>query len=161
MFWEALKSTIMGNNSSGEDDECETENENVSVQILHREPSPFDDFEFGDLSPAARAMFVDRKHTHSFQVRGPTYLKDKKKMHPGPAICKLMLLELYEVEPKDGDRHDHVASRGLARKRVETIAALPGSPFQLVINFQIPGDPPVSLFFVILFSCLISVIRSV
>eukprot|EP01034_Spumella_vulgaris_P039018 gene39018-48185_t len=105
----------------------------------------FDDFEFTDLSPAARAMFVDRKFSHTFQVRGGNYLDDKKKVHPGSAMCKLMLLELYEVESKDGDRHDHIASRGLAKQRREAISALPGNPFVIVANFQIPGDPPISI----------------
>jgi hypothetical protein len=116
----------------------------------------FDEFEFDDLSPAARAMFVDRRYTHAFQVRGPKYLDDKKKVHPGSAMCKLMLLELYEVEAKDGDRHDHVASRGLAKQRREAISALPGNPFVIVANFQIPGDPPVSIHFVYLFDVILN-----
>ena len=56
--------------------------------------------------------------------------------------------EIYEVdasrEPEGSkDRHDHVVRRGLARRRLESIAALPGQPFQFIVNFQIPGDPPV------------------
>ncbi len=47
----------------------------------------FDDFEFTDLTAPSRAMFVDRKFTHNFQVRGATYLDDKKKVHPGSAMC--------------------------------------------------------------------------
>ncbi len=145
----------MGNNASGEED---TENEKVDspdnntpkvtpatsfTSISEDNGNEFDTFEFTDLSAAARQMYVDRKHTHAFQVRGPNYMDDKKKIHPGSAMCKLMLLELYEVESKDGDRHDHVASRGLAKQRREKIASLPGNPFQIIINFQIPGDPPV------------------
>ena len=72
-------------------------------------------------------------------------MDDNNKEHPGPALCKLMLMELYEVEPQDGDRHDHVCSKGLARKRIEAISSLPGKPFIYAINFQIPGDPPVSM----------------
>ena len=45
----------------------------------------------------------------------------------------------------NSDRHDHVASRGLAKKRVAAITSLPGQPFVIVINYQLPGDPPVSL----------------
>ena len=37
----------------------------------------------------------------------------------GPAICRLVIMELYEVE--DGSRHDHVASMGLAKERVDAI----------------------------------------
>ena len=36
-----------------------------------------------------------------------------------------------------------MASRGAAKERMEAIAALPGNPFQIIVNFQIPGDPPV------------------
>ena len=108
------------------------------------ESREFDTFQFDDLSDFAREQFLDRKDDHKFSVRGENYLNDKKKFHPGPAMCKMMLLEVYEVESKDGDRHDHIAVRGLANSRREAIAALPGSPFQILLNFQIPGDPPVS-----------------
>ena len=62
-----------------------------------------------------------------------------------------VLQEIYEVdaakEPEGSkDRHDHVVTRGLARRRREAIAALPSRPFQFIVNFQIPGDPPVSRF---------------
>ena len=60
----------------------------------------FEDFQFADLSPAARDIYIDRRFTHSFQVRGPHYKTDGKKVHPGSAVCKCMLMELYEVEPK-------------------------------------------------------------
>lgn len=145
--------------SVSDDEESDDEESEKSVNCNTPPPAPvmtgpdlstmtadqleFEGFEFEDLLDEAREMYVDKRYTHSFQVRGPNYLEDKKKMHPGPAICKLMLLELYEVEAKDGDRHDHIASRGLAKKRMEEIAKLPGNPFQIIINFQIPGDPPV------------------
>lgn len=109
------------------------------------ETREFDSFQFDDLSDFARDQFLDRNADHKFSVRGPAYLDDKKKQHPGNAVCKLMLLEVYEVETdKDGDRHDHIALRGLAKSRRDSIAALPGNPFQIIMNFQIPGDPPVS-----------------
>jgi Protein ENHANCED DISEASE RESISTANCE 2, C-terminal len=38
-----------------------------------------------------------------------------------------------------------VAQRGRARDRVEEIARNAGNPFQFIVNFQIPGDPPVSI----------------
>jgi hypothetical protein len=60
----------------------------------------FEDFQFTDLSPAARDIYIDRRYTHNFQVRGPLYKSDGKKVHPGAAVCKCMLMELYEVEPK-------------------------------------------------------------
>ena len=62
---------------------------------------------------------------------------------------KLMLMELYEVEAKHGGRCDHVASRGVAMRRRESIAKLPGNPFQIILNFQqktikfrMIGNPP-------------------
>lgn len=33
-------------------------------------------------------------------MRGESYCDDNKKVSPGPAMSKLLLLELYEVEPK-------------------------------------------------------------
>ena len=52
---------------------------------------------------------------------------------------------MYEVEDSNCDRHDHVASRGLAKQRVEAITSLPSHPFVIVVNYQLPGDPPASL----------------
>lgn len=97
-----------------------------------------------NLSEKANDMYRDRRYDHNVTVRGQNYMEDQKKINGGSAICKFMLMELYEVEPRHGDRHDHIASRGRAKKRVESIAQLPGRPFQLVLNFQIPGDPAVS-----------------
>ena len=34
------------------------------------------------------------------QVRGNSYLTDQRKVDPGPAMAKLMLMELYTVEAK-------------------------------------------------------------
>ena len=62
--------------------------------------SIFEDFHFSDIAPAARDIYIDRRYIHNFQVRGKTYKIDGKKIHPGSAICKCMLMELYEVEAK-------------------------------------------------------------
>lgn len=129
--------------TDGELTEKESKEKAKSQRLAARKA--FDEFEFPDLSPAAKAMFIDRRFSHNFNVRGVNYMTDKKKVHPGSAMCKLMLLELYEVESRDGDRHDHIAVRGMAKARREAIAALPGNPFQFIVNFQIPGDPPVSI----------------
>ena len=72
-------------------------------------------------------------------------MDDQKKVAPGPAMSKLMLLELYEVEAKDGDRHDHVVSRGKAKQRLEALRTLPEHLFFIVFNIQLPGDPPISI----------------
>lgn len=53
-----------------------------------------------DMSEPARNMFRDRAHCHSFKLRGASYLQDSEKVDPGPPLFKLMLMELYEVEPK-------------------------------------------------------------
>jgi len=136
-----------------EDDEAEEEEYLGSPQQRARQATrstdfstqEFDDFAFDDLIPEARKIWRDARETHAFQVRGPTYLEDNTKVYPGNAMCKLMLMELYEVEPRDGDRHDHVVSKGLAKERLQAILSLPHSPFLIVVNYQIPGDPPVSL----------------
>ena len=109
------------------------------------DPHVFYNFEFEDLESSARDIFRDRSYAHTFKVRGPTYFIDQQKTDPGPAMMKLMLMELYEVEPKDIDRHDHIASRGLGQERVQVLRNLPGNPFIFVVNFQVAGDPPVSL----------------
>ena len=72
-------------------------------------------------------------------------MEDQKKIAPGAAMSKLMLLELYEVEAKDGDRHDHVVSRGKAKQRLEALRTLPEHLFFIVFNIQLPGDPPISI----------------
>ena len=73
-------------------------------------------------------------------------MEDQKKIAPGAAMSKLMLLELYEVEAKDeNQRHDHIVSRGKAKQRLEALRTLPEHLFFIVLNFQIPGDPPVSI----------------
>lgn len=106
----------------------------------------FDRFEFSDVLPEAKKHYWDAGSSHHFELRGATYLEDKTKSHPGPAMLKLMLMELYEVDASEpGDRHDHICSKGLAKKRIEAISSLPGKPFIFVINFQIPGDPPISM----------------
>lgn len=122
-----------------------TKTRSASMATRDLSSSTFDKFEFEDIDPEAKAHYWDSGSAHHFLLRGVSYMDDNTKEHPGPALFKLMLMELYEVEPQDGERHDHVASMGLARKRIEAISSLPGNPFIFVINFQIPGDPPVSM----------------
>lgn len=43
-----------------------------------------------------------------------------------------------------GDRHDHIARFGLARRRVQAITRLADVDSVFIVNIQIPGDPPVS-----------------
>ena len=62
--------------------------------------SVFNNYEFPGISPEVRARYCDRAYSHKFKVRGPTYFVDQRKEDPGPAMCKLMLFEIYEVEPR-------------------------------------------------------------
>jgi len=73
------------------------------------------DFRFTDEHPSARAMYSDCSYTHGFKVRGSTYKKDRRKVDAGSAVAKLLLMELFEVEPRHGDRIDHIASKGKAK----------------------------------------------
>lgn len=110
-----------------------------------KEWKAFDEFSFADQTEVERKMSLELGRTHDFKLRGQNYLQDQVKVHPGNSLARLMGMEIYEVDPKDGDRHDHVVSRGQAKKRLESISNLPGNPFQFVVNYQIPGDPPVSI----------------
>lgn len=64
-------------------------------------------------------------------------------------MCKLILMELFEVDTiMYGDRHDHIVSidQGVVKQRVDVISSqIEGNPMVLVLNIQIPGDPPVSI----------------
>ena len=108
--------------------------------------STVDNCEWTDVSKEARAMYTCRATTHPMKVRGETYMEDQKKIAPGAAMSKLMLLELYEVEAKDeNQRHDHIVSRGKAKQRLEALRTLPEHLFFIVFNIQLPGDPPISI----------------
>ena len=69
-------------------------------------------------------------------------MRDKKKIDAGPALFRLMSMEIFSVE--EGDSHFHVATQGVIKRRVEAALCLQHPPFLFIINFQLPGDPPVS-----------------
>ena len=48
---------------------------------------------------------------------------------------------------KYGDRLDHIAALGRVKRRIEIMHNLPGNPFVIILNLQIPGDPPCSIVF--------------
>jgi hypothetical protein len=54
--------------------------------------------------PASAKRIYSAPHldysNHGFQVRGRTYLQDSIKVNPGLPMCKMMLLEMYEVQAK-------------------------------------------------------------
>lgn len=105
-----------------------------------------DDFKFLDINPAFKYMFKSCRETHGIPARGRTYMTDKKKINPGRAICELILMEVYEIPARDkADRADHIAMRGQVKRRLEALKTLTDNPFIFLLNFQIPGDPPVSI----------------
>jgi hypothetical protein len=101
---------------------------------------------WSDVSKEVLGMYEDARFSHSFKVRGPSYLTDKKKMDGGPAIAKLCLMELYSL-PKEIERIDHIALKPQVKKRMEYLKSLEENPFLLIINIQIPGDPTVCTVF--------------
>jgi hypothetical protein len=80
--------------------------------------------------------------SHPFKVRGPQYIRDKKKIDAGPALFNIFCMEIFSVD--EGDSHFHVATRGVVKRRIEAAMTLKQPPFLFIINFQLPGDPPVS-----------------
>ena len=59
-----------------------------------------------------------------------------------------MLMENIHVDTaKYGDRLDHIAALGRVKRRIEIMHNLPGNPFVIILNLQIPGDPPCSIVF--------------
>jgi hypothetical protein len=48
---------------------------------------------------------------------------------------------------KYGDRLDHLSAIGRVRRRVQIMSQIQDKPFILLLNLQIPGDPPVSIVF--------------
>jgi hypothetical protein len=91
---------------------------------------------------------------HGFKLRGQSYKTDGKKVPAGPPLSRLLAFETYLVDVAreglgpDGhptERHDHVAARGVCRRRLEAVLCLRDPPFLYVMNFQLPGDPPVSM----------------
>jgi hypothetical protein len=116
------------------------------------------DAEFTDQSDLEKSMSRDLRMNHKFLVRGKNYARDGKKIETGPAIFRLVIMEIYEVE--SGTRHDHIASMGRAKQRIDALnrfarppacpshdepTSLAEPPYLYVMNFQIPGDPPVSI----------------
>lgn len=51
---------------------------------------------------------------------------------------------VYKVEP-ERLRKDHIVSKGKAAALLQEMLALEGQPFIFVVNFQVPGDPPLSM----------------
>ena len=58
-------------------------------------------FQWLDLTPQAKDMYIDIKYTHDFKVRGPNYMGDKKKVccikKKGLFLCYIYFYRLYTV----------------------------------------------------------------
>mmetsp|Transcript_13012 Transcript_13012/g.19629 ORF Transcript_13012/g.19629 Transcript_13012/m.19629 type:complete len:375 (+) Transcript_13012:187-1311(+) len=98
--------------------------------------------------------FSDAAMSHELKVRGKTYIDDRVKVQSPGAVSTLVGFEIFEVDIEDGahtsgsgnsSRYDHIASKGLMKQRIEAVKRLQDPPFLFILNFQIPGDPPVSL----------------
>jgi len=79
-----------------------------------------------------------------FKLRGAAYLKDKKKVSPGPAVFQLVGIDVTCTATKN----DNIAtwSEG-TYQRAQRNAALTGEkpPFMLIINWMLPGKPRINL----------------
>jgi hypothetical protein len=108
-----------------------------------------EDFQFSDIPKQIAQMCEDSKFSHSYQVRGLNYLNDKKKVSGGFAIAKFMGMELYKVKnpTKERDRYDHIALYPKVQRKIQALSALQEKPFVVLINIQIPGDPPIMVCF--------------
>jgi len=82
----------------------------------------------------------------SSQVRGPFYLEDKAKVPAGPACLRLVAVLMYgcRLSGADGERIDHVASRGKCAKlvlRIGDITSKGGRPKNepclFIVNLQV------------------------
>lgn len=102
-----------------------------------------------DLKPAFHKTWA--KATTEWKVRGETYMYDGVKVGGKAAqpLCELVHMELLDVESAGLlPRADHVTSlfQGLdgVYTRCQLLASRP-PPFLLILNFQVPGNPPCSM----------------
>ena len=94
--------------------------------------------------------YYDPGNGNTFRVRGKHYLRDGRKFSAGPPVGKLVLACVFKIPPeKPGQREDHMASRGRMAemlKEMQDLDARDGRPpFLFLVNFQVPGDPPLSM----------------
>ena len=104
----------------------------------------FETFEMRDANESLAAVCQDAQADHDFKVRGPSYLTTRAKVPAGAALGRLFHLDIFSVR-EGKSREDHIVSRGRARARLEQLRELDGAPFVMVVNFQVPGTPPVSM----------------
>ncbi|KXZ52674.1 hypothetical protein GPECTOR_9g720 [Gonium pectorale] len=116
-----------------------------AVKAIPEEGAPGEDFQL-DLEYVRSLALMPRKYWSEihlpgtdapFSVRGPTYLKDRKKVPAGRAAFGLGAMELVEL-PSAGASVEHVA------RYVPSIRQ-GGAPFSIIINLVIPGSPMLCL----------------
>ena len=62
-----------------------------------------------------------------------------------PAVRRSGAVSPRYLQRSRGGRAKTIVSRGRARARLEQLRELDGAPFVMVVNFQVPGTPPVSM----------------
>ncbi|CAM9605762.1 unnamed protein product [Scytosiphon promiscuus] len=113
---------------------------------------------------------TDGGESHRFKVRGASSASDGLEVPAERAVCPLVYAELFTFANRTEEtpaatnggmlategRVDHIATKGRCRRKVAdlTVGAAEsgdnavgdlGPPFLMIFNFQIPGDPPLSL----------------
>ena len=67
----------------------------------------------------------------------------RRTCRPGAALGRLFHLDIFRIR-EGKSREDHIV-HAEARARLEQLRELDGAPFVMVVNFQVPGTPPVSM----------------
>lgn len=95
------------------------------------------------LLPSRSAGFwADASASQSFQVRGPNYMRDGRKIPAGPAVCLLLWFDIFSVTSSPTGSVEHICSQGACAARVRHLTSLPGGyPFLFVTAIQVPGSP--------------------
>ncbi|CAM9492827.1 unnamed protein product [Sphacelaria rigidula] len=99
----------------------------------------------GAAVPLSNPQFEDtwenNGETHAFRVRGPGYMSGGGKVDAGTPFGRFVRADLFKMEP-GVDRMDNIGSVGRAAKVVRRLQK--GGEFLIIINLQVPGNPPLS-----------------
>jgi hypothetical protein len=72
-----------------------------------------------------------------FKVRGPTYLRDKVKIASSEPLFDLVGLDLFQVQ-----EGQEICAGELKSAVASQILSQPNHPFLFMVQFQVPGSPP-------------------